>query len=112
MRLLPIALLSLLLALIALADVTGTISGVITDQSGAVISSAEVTVTNAGTNATFRARSTDEGVFTLNALPIGVYNLTVSNRGFKRFEARNIRLQVNEIVRADVPLSVGETAET
>jgi outer membrane receptor protein involved in Fe transport len=112
MRSLSLALLSPLFALIALADVTGTISGVITDQSGAVISNAEVTATNTGTNAAFRTRSNEEGAYTLSALPIGVYNLTASNRGFRRFEAQNVRLQVNEIVRVDVPLQVGETADT
>src|SRR6266851_6831494 len=102
MRCFQLAFLWLLFAAIALADVTGTISGVITDQSGAVVANAEVTVTNTGTNAIFRAHSNAEGVYTLNVLPIGVYNLTASSRGFKRFEAQGIRLQVNEIVRMDV----------
>ncbi|HUS07586.1 MAG TPA: TonB-dependent receptor plug domain-containing protein, partial [Bryobacteraceae bacterium] len=49
--------------------------------------------------------------FTLTTLPVGIYNLSATSPGFKRFEAKNIRVQVNEIARVDVPLTVGETAE-
>src|SRR5882672_4997825 len=89
-RLFSLAVLSLLLAVIVLGDVTGTITGVITDQSGAVVPNAEVTVTNTGTNASFHSQSNDAGMFTLNTLPIGVYNLSASSPGFKRFEAKSI----------------------
>src|SRR5262245_7759415 len=102
----------LCLASATLADVTGVITGVVSDQSGGVIPNVEVTVTNTGTNATFRATSSEQGVFTLNTLPVGTYNLSAATRGFKKFEAQRIRLQVNEVVRVDVALAVGETAET
>ena len=103
--------LSITLASIALADVTGTISGTITDASGSVVPATEITVTNTGTNASFQTRSNEQGAFTLTTLPVGIYNLTATSRGFKRFEAKNIRVQVNEIARVDVPLTVGETAD-
>src|SRR6185436_14691824 len=62
-------------------DVTGTIAGTITDPSGAVMPNTEVTVTNTGTNASFRAVSNDVGAFVITTLPLGVYNLTASSRG-------------------------------
>lgn len=93
-------------------DVTGTISGIVKDSTGALVPGAEVTVTNAGTNATFSALSDAAGVYTVRALPIGVYNLTAELRGFKKFESRAIRVQVNEVARVDIALSVGEATET
>jgi len=93
------------------ADVTGSIAGIVTDATGSLVPSAEITVTNTGTNAQFQTRSNDQGQFTLNTLPLGVYNLVAISKGFKRFEARNIRVQVNEISRVDVPLVIGETAD-
>ncbi len=94
------------------ADVTGTITGVVTDPSGAVVPRAEIVATNVGTNAQFHASSDEIGVYFLRALPVGVYNLSATLRGFKKFETKDVRLQVNEVVRVDVPLAVGETAET
>ncbi len=94
------------------ADVTGTITGVVADPTGAVVPRAEITVINTGTNASFRASSDEQGVFFLRTLPIGVYNLTTAVQGFRKFEAKGIRLQVNETARVDVSLTVGETAES
>ena len=104
--------LALILTLAAFADVTGTITGVVTDQSGAAIPNVPVTFTRTGTNAVSQAITNDLGVFTINTLPVGVYNLSASSQGFKKFEARGIRLQVNEVVRVDMPMAIGETAET
>ena len=93
-------------------DVTGTITGVIADASGAVVPNGEVTAVNTGTNARWAAVSDSQGVFTIRSLPIGVYDFVAQVRGFKKFESKNIRLQVNEIARVNVALVVGETAET
>ena len=94
------------------ADVTGTIAGVVTDPSGAVAPAVEVTVTNAGTNALFRGTSDAQGVYSIRLLPIGVYDLTAGLQGFKKYERKGIRLQVNEIARVNITLEVGETIET
>ena len=51
-------------------------------------------------------------MYVINTLPVGVYNLSASTAGFKKFEAHDVRLQVNEVVRVDMPMAVGETAET
>jgi len=93
-------------------NVTGTISGFVRDPSGAVVPSANITVTNLGTSATFQASSDDTGAYTLRTLPVGVYDLAAEVSGFKKYQTRGIRLQVNEIARVDVNLAVGTAAET
>ena len=45
-------------------------------------------------------------------MPIGVYSLTAEAQGFKRFETRGVRLQVNEVARVDINLAIGATTET
>ena len=44
--------------------------------------------------------------------PIGVYSLSAEAQGFKRFETRGVRLQVNEVARVDINLAIGATTET
>jgi hypothetical protein len=93
-------------------NVTGTIEGVIKDTSGAVVPTAAVTATNTGTNATYVATADSEGAFSIRLLPVGVYNLTVSVAGFKRYDALGIRVQVSETSRVDLTLQVGATTES
>jgi outer membrane receptor protein involved in Fe transport len=94
------------------ADVTGVITGAILDPTGALIPGAAVTATSRETNAVFRATSDSGGIYTFRAMPVGTYNIAVQARGFKKAEQQGVRLQVNEVARVDVALSVGETAET
>jgi len=111
-KLITVVLLLALAALAPAADVTGSIIGVVTDPSGAIVPNAEVVVTNTGTNAGFRASSDAQGVYAIRALPIGVYDLAASMQGFKKYETKGIRLQVNEIARVNVTLTIGDTVET
>jgi len=94
------------------ADTTGTIAGVITDPTGAVVPMVEVTLINSGTNARFTGQSNEQGAYSIRALPIGVYDLTATLQGFKKYETRGIRLQVNETARVNIALLVGETTES
>ncbi len=107
-----------LLALLALvsvaraADVNGSIDGVVKDQSGAVTAGIEVSVLDTGTNAVYRATTDATGAYFLRELPVGNYTLTVEPKGFKKFVARNLLVQVNEAIRVDISLQVGDVAET
>jgi len=92
--------------------VNGTFTGVITDATGAVAPNASVTARNTGTSAAFTARSDGEGVYWIRSIPVGVYDITAESPGFQKFEARGIRVQVNEIVRVDIKLNLGSTTET
>jgi hypothetical protein len=92
--------------------ITGSITGVVRDPGGGVIPGVEVTVVHTGTNAVYRGVSNDIGVYTIRALPIGRYDLSAELAGFKRFEAAGIRVQVDESVRVDVQLQLGELTES
>jgi hypothetical protein len=97
---------------LAFQNVTGSISGVVRDPSGGVVPSITVTATNEGTGARFQTTSDADGQYTIRAVPIGTYTLSAEAQGFKRFETRGVRLQVNEIARVDIPLAIGATTET
>src|SRR6266704_1542662 len=93
-------------------DVNGTFTGVVTDATGSVAPNASVTARNTGTAATFAAHSDGEGVYWIRNIPVGVYDITAEAPGFQKFETREVRVQVNEIVRVDVKLNVGSTTDT
>jgi hypothetical protein len=109
---------ALVLALVVLctvsvvrADVTGSILGVVVDRSQGIVAGAKVVVTNAETN--FKQESTTgaDGSFRFLALPVGVYRLSVSAGGFRPFEESNIVVKVNDQLRFDVVLDVGNVNE-
>ena len=93
-------------------DVTAGITGLVKDATGGVVPGAKITATNNGTQAHFESTADASGVYTFRALPVGMYDLAADVPGFKRFEAKNVRLQVNEIARVDMALEVGAAAET
>jgi len=100
------------LAAVLRADVTGSINGIVKDASGAVAVNVELTVINGGTNATFHAVTDSTGAYFVRGLPVGVYQLSVEPKGFKKFVANDLRVQVNESVRVDITLQVGDVAQT
>ena len=93
-------------------NVTGSITGVVTDASGGLVPNAKATARNIGTSAVFTAQSGSDGAYWLRNLPVGAYNVSVEAGGFQKFEAKDIRLQVNEVARVDVRMSVGAITET
>jgi hypothetical protein len=93
-------------------NVTSNIAGVVTDATGAVVPGAAVTVTHTGTNAQYTGSATTLGTFNIRSLPVGTYNLAVEVAGFKKYEATEIRTQVNETARVDVVLEIGQVAES
>ena len=92
-------------------DINGNIAGVVTDESGAVVPNAVVTAVNTATSARFTANSNQEGQYAVRTIPVGVYDLTAEAPGFRKYEAKGIRLQLNETARVDIPMKVGATAE-
>ncbi len=92
----------------ALATVTGTI----TDASGAVVANAPVVVKNIENGQEYRTASTDSGNYTISQLPIGDYTLTVTSSGFKTYTHTNFHLAAQQTMREDIPLQVGQAAES
>ncbi|MBS1805148.1 MAG: carboxypeptidase regulatory-like domain-containing protein [Acidobacteria bacterium] len=88
----------------------GSISGTVTDVSGAVVANATVTATAVGSNASVNGTTSAEGEFTLGSLAGGRYTLTVTAPGFQRYVQRNIA--VNGERSVDVQLSVGSVSQT
>ncbi|MGH9960375.1 MAG: carboxypeptidase regulatory-like domain-containing protein, partial [Pyrinomonadaceae bacterium] len=109
-----IKLLSLLLVVVicgstaALAQDRGTITGVITDPSGAAVPGTTVVAQNPATAVRQSAVTGNDGTYNLLYLPAGIYTVTAERQGFSRAEAREIRVSVNTAVRIDVTLQVGE----
>ena len=93
-------------------DINGNIAGVVTDESGAVVPNAVVAAVNTATSARFTANSNQEGQYAVRTIPVGVYDLTAEANGFRKYEAKGIRLQLNETARVDIPMKVGATAES
>jgi outer membrane receptor protein involved in Fe transport len=93
-------------------NIYGSFTGVVTDSSGSVAPNALVTARNTGTAAVFTSRSDGEGTFWIRNLPVGVYDITGELSGFQKFEVRGVRVQVDEVVRVDMKLSIGAATET
>jgi len=101
----------LALSLPALGQTFGEITGEIKDQSGAVVAGSVVTVTNKATNATRSATSNAAGVYGFPSLPPGVYTLKVEMQGFRTQARNDVEVQVQQTVRIDFTLQVGQITE-
>jgi hypothetical protein len=91
---------------------TGRVIGTITDDSGAAIVGAKVTVTNSLTNAHWETTSSSDGSFQVLELPIGSYTVTAEREGFRKAVTPAQQLEINQSLRIDVRLKVGSVAET
>ena len=85
----------------------GTVSGVVADSQGAVISDATVQLTNPATGLTLSAKSSKDGEFNFPELTVGLYQLTVSTSGFQTKKIDNINVEVSKVQNLKVELSVG-----
>ncbi len=90
----------------------GSIAGSVTDPSGAAISGANVTLTNAGTSETRTQATNADGQYSFVNLIPGAYRIDVEKAGFKRSTLPNIAVQVNQASKIDVSLTVGQVSET
>src|SRR5262249_54576 len=90
----------------------GTIIGLVSDPSGAVLPNADVTAVNVGTNADYKTKTNTDGNYIFRALPSGSYRLTVGAAGFNPYQVNNVVTQVNEGTRVDVTMTVGAVSES
>jgi hypothetical protein len=95
----------------ASAQDTGLISGTVTDKSGAAVAGAQVVVTNTGGNLTRNTETNGDGVYAASALPAGTYDVTVTAKGFQKFQAKAVKLDVAQKARVDISLVVGSVSE-
>ncbi|HMJ61130.1 MAG TPA: carboxypeptidase-like regulatory domain-containing protein, partial [Bryobacteraceae bacterium] len=100
------------LALFSQVGTEGSFFGTVTDATGAVVPNAEVTVINTGTGFTRTAKTSEEGNFDILALPVGPYSVSVSAKGFKKWELTRADLNVGDRDRVSPILQVGQLSET
>jgi hypothetical protein len=91
---------------------TGTITGFVSDRSGALIPGAEITVTQLATDVARRVISNDRGIYVAPSLPVGDYEVKAELAGFKSFVRRGIRVEAESRLTVDIALEVGQISET
>src|SRR5216684_6042073 len=113
----PVSIVGALLIVLALCPYTsaqvtgGTISGSVTDSSGAAIPGATVSTLNRAKGETRTATSNDNGHYSVPSLTPGNYDVTVSLTGFKTAEKSNLVLEVGQELVTNIQLSVGDVSE-
>jgi hypothetical protein len=90
----------------------GSIVGLVSDTTGAVIPGAEVKITDQDTGFVRTFLTNETGNYVAPALPLGKYTVEVSAKGFKSWRQNDVLLNLRDIIRVDVQLEVGEMAET
>lgn len=88
-----------------------TLTGTVTDPSGATVPQAKVTATNTATGFVRMVESTDAGVYNFVRLPVGEYNVVVEKTGFKQFKKTGVTLTVGAVLTLDTRLEVGAVTE-
>jgi hypothetical protein len=92
--------------------VTGSITGVVTDPTGAVVPGAKVVLTDVNKGYTYSATSNAVGRYLLTLLPPSTYKLSVEAQGFKTYVQDGITLDVNQRSSIDVALQLGSSVQT
>jgi hypothetical protein len=95
----------------AVASINGSISGVVSDSTGAVVSGATVTATETQTGVQSEITTDSKGFYNFPALPIGTYDVEIRAKGFKAFKQSGLVIDANSALRVDAALQVGETTE-
>jgi hypothetical protein len=90
----------------------GAVAGTVTDNSGAVVPNATVTITNIGTNDTRTAKTNEAGEYRFVNLVPADYKIAVEAANFKRFLRPSVTVAVATTVRVDAALLVGAASET
>jgi hypothetical protein len=93
-------------------QITGSVTGTVTDPAGAAVTKAVIQLTNTGTGAVQSAATDESGNFRFLLLPPGTYSLQVSSAGFKLFRRDGIIVEVDRSLAIPVALQIGQVSET
>ena len=88
----------------------GSITGTVTDPSGALVPAAAVSVTNEGTGGVRKVTASSGGVFNVPNLDLGTYRIVITAEGFARYERGGLTLSTNQVLNVDARLEMGTTA--
>lgn len=87
--------------------ITGSVTGTVTDPTGAVLPGAHVAATNTATGITVSAATNKNGIFNIRYLPIGSYRLLITAKGFQSQAYGPFKLEIGQIAKLDFKLAVG-----
>src|SRR5277367_6753638 len=90
----------------------GRFRGTVTDNSGAAVAAAKVTLINESTSKTREAETDASGEYLFLEVPVGTYAIDVTVAGFKKYVRKAIPLNIDQIVGVDIALQVGGATET
>jgi len=91
---------------------TGSIRGLVSDASGAVLPDVQIDATNVATQLKFTTTTTGAGIYTLGNLPIGVYTVVFQHTGFKQSIQENVDIATASTTTLNISLSIGETSQS
>src|SRR5437899_2467063 len=93
-------------------EVTASVTGTVTDPSGAALAGATVTARSMERGLTYTAVTNDSGIYRIAQLPVGTYELKFEKSGFATASHSAFVLTLNQIARIDVAMKVGQVSET
>ncbi|PYU89566.1 MAG: hypothetical protein DMG08_21015 [Acidobacteria bacterium] len=91
---------------------TGQITGTVKDASGAVMPLVKITVSSQLTGLTRETTTSDSGNYVFPLLPVGVYSVSAEQQGFRVAKRSDIHLNVDQVMRVDLDLQIGEVTQT
>jgi hypothetical protein len=92
--------------------ITGSVSGIVTDATGAVVPGATVTATNVDTGVKVTDTTNSAGIYNIRFLQIGKYKVTTAAKGFQAQSFGPFALEIDQIAKVDVKLTVGSDTTT
>src|SRR5215470_4687090 len=112
-RIFTVASLSALLAFHSSAQIATTTSlvGTISDSTGKVIPGVRVTAVETGTGDTHPTTTNDQGFYSIEFIRVGTYNITAEAPGFQKVTKTGVQVEINQVVRADMTLSIGTISQ-
>lgn len=90
----------------------GTLTGIVTDASGAVVAKAKVTITQQETNLQRETTTNDAGVYRFDAVELGTYSMQVQAAGFRSSDTTGVQIEAAHTTDINVSLTVGATSDT
>ncbi|MEK7403569.1 MAG: carboxypeptidase regulatory-like domain-containing protein [Acidobacteriota bacterium] len=88
-----------------------SVTGIVSDPTGAVAPGVAVTATSVETGVAYKTTTNEVGHYTIGALPVGQYSVSFTSTGFKEFSRHGLSLRSAQVARIDVTLQVGEVTE-
>ena len=98
---------ALLVGMMWAQGIFATLTGVVSDPSGAVVKGAKVVLTDAGSGSIRDTQTNTDGYYTFASVPVGTYNLSVEAQGFEAYKANGIALGGSEKRNLNISLVVG-----